>query len=164
MSRRRFAFAPTVRAALGAAVLTLAASGIAAAQPALSVAPPAATQPAAVSAPPSYATPTTEEQISGSVTAVTGKYTLQIRDTRGFLDNVTLHPGTVINPTGLKLEPGMQVAITGVNAGSSFTANQIDAPYAIALMGRPGYDAGVGFGFGFGGWGWGPGYRAGFLW
>jgi hypothetical protein len=115
----------------------------------------------AADAPPSYATPSNEEQITGSITAVPGKYALQVRDTRGFIDNVTLHPGTIINPTGLKLAAGMQVSITGVNAGQTFTANQIDAPYAIALVARPDSTIGIGFAPS---WGWGPRYRGGFWW
>jgi hypothetical protein len=107
---------------------------------------------------PSYATPSGDEQIRGSIAAVTGKYTLQLRDERGFIDNVALHPGTIINPTGLKLMPGMPVTIVGHNAGGTFAANQIDAPYTTALVAPA-----VGFDFGFGtGWGWGPRYRAGF--
>jgi hypothetical protein len=154
---RRFDLASTVRAALGAAVFSLAAAGSAGAQP--MPASPAA--PAAPVAPPSYATPSNEEQITGSITAVPGKYALQVRDTRGFIDNVTLHPGTIINPTGLKLAAGMQVSITGVNAGQTFTANQIDAPYAIALVARPDSTIGIGFAPS---WGWGPRYRGGFWW
>lgn len=29
-----------------------------------------------------------------------------VRDARGYLDNVTLHKGTIINPTGIRLEAG----------------------------------------------------------
>jgi len=41
--------------------------------------------------------------------------------------HVELHQGTVINPTGLGLQPGMRVAIYGFwNGDGSFEANQID--------------------------------------
>ena len=56
-------------------------------------------------------------------------------DERGFVDNVDLHPGTIINPTGLTLAPGMVVSILGYNSGSDFTANEVDTPYS--------YDSGV---------------------
>jgi len=150
------------RAALGALALTIAATATASAQSTdpMAAQPAPLTQPAA---PPSYATPVSGESISGHITAITGKYTLQVRDTRGFIDNVVLHQGTIINPTGLQLAAGMQVTITGTNAGAAFAANQIDAPYTVALV--PGYRAGLydaGFGFGYGGWGFGPRFRAGF--
>jgi hypothetical protein len=152
--------APIARAAAGAAVLTLGAMSVAMAQPA----PPMNAAP-----PPSYAAPVAggDEQITGHISAITGKYTLQVRDNRGYLDNVTLHQGTIINPTGLTLAPGMQVTISGINAGSSFAANEINTPYTVALVQPlyPGYGYGYGgFGFGWGGFGWGPRYRLGFGW
>jgi hypothetical protein len=149
MNEYRRRILPVVRMSLAAVAFGLGAFGPAAAQTELQSAPPA---------PPSYATPSGEEQIRGTISAVTGKYTLQLRDSRGFMDNVTLHPGTIINPTGLKLLAGMPVTIAGHNAGASFTANEIDAPYTMALVTAP-----IGIGFGAG-WGWGPRYRAGFWW
>jgi len=156
---RRLSALSVARAAAGALALALCAGGLADAQTApMTVAPAPPAPPAAT---PSYATPSGEEQIRGSITAVTGKYSLQVRDDRGFIDNVTLHQGTIINPTGLTLATGMPVTISGKNAGATFTANQIDAPYALALIGRPP----VGFAFGFdSGWGFGPRYRGGFWW
>jgi hypothetical protein len=120
---------------------------------------------------PSYATG--EESIRGRIVAFDGKYGLQIRDERGFVDNVRLHDGTVINPTGLRLSPGQSVTILGHNTGKTFEANQIDTPYAnygaapafgygpaygyypypYAYRGYPAF--GIGFrsgGFGFRGW------------
>jgi hypothetical protein len=157
----RVSFLPIVRAVAGAVALTLGAAAAAGAQ----TIAPAPLQSDASAPPPTYAAPATGETISGSITAVTGKYTLQVRDSRGFIDNVTLHQGTIINPRGLTLAPGMQVTISGSNAGSAFAANQIDAPYTVALV--PGYGYGPGFGalgFGFGGWGWGARVRGGFWW
>ncbi|HEY6234712.1 MAG TPA: hypothetical protein VIW69_06410 [Candidatus Elarobacter sp.] len=43
---------------------------------------------------------------------------------------VALRPGTIIHPTGLRLAVGMDVTIVGYNAGRSFLADEIDAPYA----------------------------------
>jgi hypothetical protein len=149
-------------AAVAAAALVAAAPGIAAAQTDMQAEPPPPASAVPPGPPPSYARPAPGEQIRGSITAITGKYSLQVRDDRGFLDNIALHQGTIINPTGLTLAPGMQVTITGSNAGPVFAAQQIDAPYAIALIQAP--VPYVGFGLGFGGWGWGPRYRAGFWW
>jgi hypothetical protein len=113
---------------------------------------------------PSYATaPSGDQQIRGRITAITGKYSLLVRDSRGYIDQIALHQGTIINPTGLTLQPGMQVTISGFNAGSTFAANQIDTPYTVSLVAPayPYYGA-FGIGFGWGGWGgWGPGYYGG---
>jgi hypothetical protein len=82
---------------------------------------------------PSYARPTAqsdEETITGRIAAISGTYDLQVRDDRGFIDHVRLHPGTIIYPTGLQLAPGMSVTIAGHNDGSIFTANEIDTPYS----------------------------------
>ena len=42
-----------------------------------------------------------------------------------------LHDGTIINPTGLTLAPGMIVGIDGFNSGRVFDANEIDTPYNV---------------------------------
>jgi hypothetical protein len=91
---------------------------------------------------------------------------MQIRDSRGFISNVSLHQGTIINPTGIKLQPGMRVTIHGRNAGATFAANEIDTPYRVALVQPVGPAYGFGFGgVGFGpGWGWGPRFGGGFWW
>ena len=109
-------------------------------------------------APPSYARPANpngEEIIQGRVTAYDGKYSLQVNDDRGYVDNVELRQGTIINPTGLRLQPGMRVTVLGYNRGHFFAANQIDTPYqsygfaypAYPAYGYyPGYSIGIGFG------------------
>jgi hypothetical protein len=82
---------------------------------------------------PSYARPgyaSDEETIHGRIASFNGEYDMQVRDDRGFVDHVRLHTGTVINPTGLTLVPGMSVTILGYNRGSSFEANEVDTPYA----------------------------------
>lgn len=77
--------------------------------------------------PPSYGS--ADEVIHGRVSSLDGTYSLQVNDERGFIDNVQLRQGTVINPTGIRLAPGMQVTIHGVNRGSVFAADVVDTPY-----------------------------------
>jgi hypothetical protein len=78
---------------------------------------------------PSYAQPNNEQTIRGRVSAINGTYRITVDDDNGYVDSVQLHQGTIINPTGLTLAVGMNVTITGYNAGSVFEANQIDTPY-----------------------------------
>jgi hypothetical protein len=80
---------------------------------------------------PTYALPANAdgyETVSGRVTWFDGRFDLQIRDIRGFIDNVQLRPGTVIHPTGLTLRSGMPVQIRGRNRGYVLVADQIDSP------------------------------------
>lgn len=91
---------------------------------------------------PSYARPTSpnsEQVINGHVASIVGKYEITVRDDRGYLDDVHLHQGTIINPTGLTLEPGMSATIFGYNAGSWFEANEIDTPYRYLPIPVPVY-------------------------
>src|ERR1700722_10290898 len=69
------------------------------------------------------------ETIHGTIVSIHGKYNISVHDARGFVDNVSLHDGTVINPTGLTLAPGEAVTIEGSAAGGTFVANEIDTPY-----------------------------------
>ena len=83
---------------------------------------------------PTYAAPrpsysSTDEVVHGRVSSLDGTDGLQVNDERGFIDNVRLRQGTVINPTGIRLAPGMQVTIHGVNRGSVFAADVVDTPY-----------------------------------
>jgi hypothetical protein len=117
---------------------------------------------------PSYAQPADasnagggDENVHGRVLAFDGGYALEVRDDRGFIDNVQLHDGTIINPTGLTLAPGMVVSILGYNAGSFFAANEIDTPYTLEndvawYSGEPWYDYGSSYSldFFFGNPGW----------
>ena len=89
-------------------------------------------QDAPQAAAPSYARPSygsDEEVVRGQIVSFDGGYNLRVRDDRGFIDTVELHQGTIINPTGLRLAPGMSVTIRGVNRGNALDANQIDTPY-----------------------------------
>jgi hypothetical protein len=79
--------------------------------------------------PPSYARP--DDGIHGRIISFDGAYSLQVRDDRGYVDNVRLHQGTVINPTGVRLAAGMAVTIRGTNGGSAFDATEIDTPYSV---------------------------------
>jgi hypothetical protein len=76
----------------------------------------------------SYAMRTVGHTVHGVITSIDGKYGLTVRDGRADGESVTLHRGTIINPTGLQLEPGMQVTIAGHPDGSTFDADEIDAP------------------------------------
>ena len=106
---------------------------------------------------PSYATH--EETIKGTIVSIDGQFGLTVRDEHGLLDKVTLHQGTIINPTGLTLAPGQSVTILGKAAGSSFAANEIDTPYDVADAGAGAapyynyaapYDAGYPYAYGYG--------------
>lgn len=99
--------------------------------------------------------------IHGRILNFDGGYSLQVRDEQGYVDNVQLHQGTIINPTGLTLAPGMVVSILGYNAGPFFAANEIDTPYtfyagAPYYQGHPWnyYGPTVSLGFFFGSPGW----------
>jgi hypothetical protein len=108
-----------------------------------------------------------DAQIHGRILSFDGAYTVQVRDEKGYVDAVQLHQGTIINPTGLTLAPGMIVSIMGYNAGSFFAANEIDTPYTY-YYGRPYYQGhpwdyygpsiSLGFFFGNAGWWHGGGF------
>jgi hypothetical protein len=106
---------------------------------------------------PSY-TVASEDHIQGRIAKITGKYSIEVR-VKGYIDSVSLHNGTIINPIGLTLEPGFRVTIYGQPAGSTFVANEIDTPYKYAQVAYypypdygfyPYYDRFFGFGYPFG--------------
>jgi hypothetical protein len=118
---------------------------------------------------PSYANG--EENIHGRIVSFDGEYALQVRDEQGYVDNVQLHQGTIINPTGLTLEPGMVVSILGYNGGPYLAANEIDTPYSNYggvpwYGGHPwnyyGPSISLGFFFGNAGWWHGDAFRGNF--
>lgn len=78
---------------------------------------------------PSYAQPSSEQTIHGRINSIADAFHITVLDDKGYLDNVQLHRGTIINPTGLTLAGGMSVTIMGYNAGDHFDANEIDTPY-----------------------------------
>jgi len=116
---------------------------------------------------PSYAqSAPQDQQVRGRIASFDGAYDLTVRDDNGYIDNVRLHQGTIINPTGLTLAPGMVVSILGYNAGPFFAANEVDTPYTYYggvpyYYGHPwwfyGPTVSLGFFFGNGGW-WHGGY------
>jgi|SRR5580692_751337 hypothetical protein len=102
---------------------------------------------------PSYANPMVAgtDTIHGTIASVNSKYNISVRDERGFIDNVTLHDGTIINPRGLTLAPGQAVTIDGIANGPTLIANEIDTPYVYyAYAGYPYWYPGPAFGLGFG--------------
>jgi len=115
---------------------------------------------------PSYAQPAAvamsdDQQIQGRISSFDGAYSLTVADDRGFSDNIQLHDGTIINPTGLTLAPGMVVSILGYNAGGYFAANEVDTPYTYSAgvpyyAGHPWnyYGPTISLGFFFGNTGW----------
>jgi hypothetical protein len=110
---------------------------------------------------PSYAQGNGDQQIRGRIVAFNGSYNLTIRDDQGYIDHVQLHEGTIINPTGLTLAPGMVVSILGYNAGPYFAANEIDTPYTMYgavpyYLGHPWryYGSSYGLNFFFNNTGW----------
>jgi hypothetical protein len=69
------------------------------------------------------------QQIQGRIAAINGTWNITVADANGYADSVDLHQGTIINPTGLTLEPGMNVTVDGYSDGSNFDATEIDTPY-----------------------------------
>jgi hypothetical protein len=100
----------------------------------------ALTLPAMAAELPSYAQPSgataDEQSIAGTIDGFSGRYGMTLRDDRGYVDRLQLHPGTLILPTGLRLEIGMHVTIRGHADGDVFDVDEIDAPDAYA---SPGY-------------------------
>ncbi len=72
-----------------------------------------------------------QQQLQGRVTSFDGHYALRIQQPNGEVDAILLHQGTIINPTGLTLAPGMTVTIVGEPSGNVFAANEIDTPYQM---------------------------------
>ncbi|MGD0475131.1 MAG: hypothetical protein ABSB70_18220 [Candidatus Velthaea sp.] len=122
---------------------------------------------------PSYAAQqySDDQNIHGRVLSFDGDYGLSVRDEQGYVDNVELHPGTIINPIGLTLAPGMVVSILGYNAGSYFAANEVDTPYqfsnAVPYYGGHPWDyygpsISLSFFFGNAGWWHGGSFNGGY--
>ncbi|HTJ27256.1 MAG TPA: hypothetical protein VMA36_13935 [Candidatus Limnocylindria bacterium] len=107
---------------------------------------------------PPYAQPapvSQDQTIRGRIASIDGAFHITVHDERGYVDSVELHQGTIINPTGLTLAPGMSVTVIGYPSGSSFTANEIDTPYTYSGPAPTPvyYGAGwwyPGFGYGYG--------------
>jgi hypothetical protein len=102
---------------------------------------------------PTYASAGSDQQIQGTISSINGTWNISVADANGYNDSVELHQGTIINPTGLTLEPGMNVTIDGYADGSNFDAMEIDAPYQYAGPAPTAVYYGPGS--------WYPGYAAG---
>jgi hypothetical protein len=95
------------------------------------------------------------ETIHGRIYSINATFNITVTDDNGYMDNVDLHQGTIINPTGLTLAPGMEVTIAGYGNGSAFEAMEIDTPYSYAgpapvpIYYGPGWWY-PGFGYGYG--------------
>jgi hypothetical protein len=103
-----------------------------------------------------------QQQIQGRVTSYDGHFDLHVQQPNGEVDDIQLHQGTIINPTGLTLAPGMTVTVVGLPRGNVFAANEIDTPYQEtyaygyatpyygpywgSVLGYPGPALGFGFG------------------
>jgi hypothetical protein len=105
-----------------------------------------------------------DETITGEIASVDGPFDIQVADSRGFGDNVQLHQGTIINPTGLTLAPGMNVTIQGYADGGVFQANEIDTPYQqYAGEAPPPVYYGPGYWYPGFGYGYGPAFSLAFV-
>jgi hypothetical protein len=117
---------------------------------------------------PSYAkgTATGDETIQGRIASVDSKEHITIHDERGFIDDVSLHNGTVINPTGLTLAVGQPVRIYGHADGTTFAAVEIDTRYGDAAYAQDAYPyypyPYAYYPYPYWGWGWGIGVGFGF--
>ena len=80
---------------------------------------------------PSVGSADAQSRVVAMVTDFHGKYGLVVRDARGRVIDVALHPGTIIKPEGLRLERGMIVMIVGQAADRAFAASEIDTPYQL---------------------------------
>ena len=60
-------------------------------------------------------------EISGTVSSF-GGYNMTLNGGQ----SVSLHQGTVINPTGTSIQPGMNVVVIGYQSGNTFNANEVD--------------------------------------
>ncbi len=104
-----------------------------------------------------------QQSIKGTVSGFDGQWIVYMHDEKGYTDHVTLHQGTIINPTGIKLLEGMRVTIYGYAQGSTFQANRVDVAYSpysqyYGANGEPAYgygDNGYGYGGGYGPYGGG---------
>jgi hypothetical protein len=93
------------------------------------------------------------QQIQGTVAGINGTWNITVNDVNGYADSVQLEQGTIINPTGLTLEPGMSVTIDGYADGPNFDALEIDTPYQ--------YDGPAPVAVYYGPGSWYPGYASG---
>lgn len=97
-----------------------------------------------------------QNAIKGTISGFDGQWIVYMHDDKGYTDHITLHQGTTINPTGIKLLEGMRVTIYGNADGPTYQANRVDVAYSpyspyYGSNGNPAYDYGYGGGYGDGG-------------
>jgi hypothetical protein len=92
--------------------------------------------PTALRADPVTASAPGAQTLNAVISSFEGKYGLIVREIGGSLDRVTLHKGTIINPTGFSLKTGVLVTIVGHADGATFDADRIDAPIPMANQPR----------------------------
>jgi hypothetical protein len=108
--------------------------------------------------PPTYAN---RPSIKGTITSFDGQWVVYMHDEKGYTDHITLHQGTVINPTGIKLLEGMKITVYGYADGPTFRADVINVAYSpySPYYGADGNPApAYGYGYGYGGYPYGYGY------
>ncbi|HEX3458015.1 MAG TPA: hypothetical protein VHR97_08695, partial [Candidatus Baltobacteraceae bacterium] len=120
---------------------------------------------------PSYALPeptyAQKDYIRGTLNGFDGQWIVYMHDSHGYNDHISLHQGTVINPTGTRLVEGMQVVVYGYSDHGTYQANRVDVLNWQAFTPYPGYNVGYGsgYGYGYGGYpyygGFYPGYYGG---
>jgi hypothetical protein len=111
---------------------------------------------------PMYASAATDQQIQGTIAAINGPWNITVADASGYNDSVALHQGTIINPTGLSLAPGMSVTVDGYPDGSDFDAIEIDTPYQYAGPAPTAVYYGPGSWYPGYAYGWGPSFSLAF--
>jgi hypothetical protein len=70
-----------------------------------------------------------QNHVQGTIVEIVGKYDVRVKTARGDIADVTLRPGTIINPTGMTLRPGIAVTVLGSANANSFAATRIDTPF-----------------------------------
>jgi hypothetical protein len=121
--------------------------------------PPNGPRPSYAQPPPTYAQ---QSGIRGTITGFDGQWIVYMHDDKGYIDHITLHQGTMINPTGIRLIEGMRATVYGYADGPTYQANRIDVAYSpyspyYGYGGYPYYGYypyGYGYGYPYYGWGW----------
>lgn len=113
--------------------------------------------------PPYAAAPAQDQQIHGRIESIDGTFNLTVRDDNGYLDNIQMRQGTIINPTGLTLAAGMVVTVIGYPSGQVFNAVEIDTPYSYAGPAPTPAYYGPGWWYPGFAYGYGPSFSLGFV-
>ena len=99
---------------------------------------------------PSYALPeptyAQKDYIRGTLNGFDGQWIVYMHDAHGYNDHISLHQGTIINPTGTRLVEGMQVVVYGYSDHGTYQANRVDVLNWQAFSPYPGYNVGYGYG------------------